>query len=179
MRDPWLKITLLLALLIMAASAVAATTNPMVSAMQAMVDAMSDYVDNRAGSSFGPGGRLGRPPSDETSDLLILYRNMPGAEPRSAASRTPLLDGIWLERNGNAMMIRDGFIRLYASSYAHFEDAELTLTPPMMSIRSLDSDRVREFQYAYKSGRLILKGPDGNLLLYRRMDMDRWLPKGR
>jgi hypothetical protein len=179
---PFRSSNALLLALLLAAPGGMALASPMVDAMREMSRAMSDYFDKRDEYGFGSKRRLGKnsPFGDslrgENSDLYILYRNMPGAEPRSAASRTPLLDGIWLGRNGNSLMIRDGYLRLFASSYAHYQDAELTLKPPRMILRSLDGDWEREFDYAYHSGRLILRSSGGNLLLYRRLDMDRWQP---
>lgn len=193
MRPLRLTIALLVALPLAAPDALARST-AMVDAMQAMARAMTDYFDKRDDYRFGNNGRFGndrydnfnrsdnynrydnRPRGGEHSDLYILYRSMPGAEPRSAASRTPLLDGIWLGRNGNALLIRDGNLRLFASNYAHYQDAELIVRPPRMTLRSLEGDWEHEFDYAYQNGRLILRGSDGNLLLYRRLEMDRWLP---
>lgn len=170
---------LLLMLLLLAAHSgvMAAPNNAMVDAMQSMVDAMSDYVDDRRGRN--PGFRellnrgLEQRYGEEYDDLTILYRNMPGAPPRSAASRTQLLDGIWTGRRGAILMIRDGLARIFAYSYAHFEDAEIYLNPPLLQIRNLNSGMMREFNYAYRGGKLALRGESGNILLYRRLEKDR------
>jgi hypothetical protein len=157
-------------------AALAASNNAMIDAMQAMVDAMADYVDSKRGRerSFGDlfGRGMERLYNEEHNDLLILYRNMPGAPPRSAASRTQLLDGIWMGRRGEILMIRDGVVRIFAYSHAHFEDAEIYIDPPRLQIRNIDSGVLREYDYAYRAGRLVLRGQQGNILLYRRLSSE-------
>lgn len=165
---------LLLLLLISFSSQAARPSSAMVDAMQAMVDSMSDYVENRRGTGIGLGELVDRRfgYGDEYDDLLILFRDMPGAPPRSAASRTQLLDGVWMGRNRSVLMIRDGYLRAFAYSLAHFEDAEIYLDPPLLQIRNLDSGILKEFEFVYRGGKLAMRDEQGQILLYRRINLE-------
>ena len=149
-------------------------SSAMLDAMQAMVDSMSDYVADRRGSGTGLGEMIDRRFGfgDEYEDLRILFRDMPGAPPRSSASRTQLLDGVWMGRNRSILMIRDGYLRAFAYSLAHFEDAEIYLDPPLLQIRNLDTGILREFEFVYRGGKLAMRDDNGQLLFYRRLNLD-------
>ncbi|MEO5343434.1 MAG: hypothetical protein H7842_08885 [Gammaproteobacteria bacterium SHHR-1] len=174
-------LALLLCLLASDAQAVR-PSSAMLDAMQAMVDSMSDYVESRRGSGIGLGELVDRRfgYGDEYDDLRLLYRDMPGAPARSAASRTQLLDGIWMGRNRSILMIRDGYLRVFAYSLAHSQDAEIYLDPPLLQIRNLDSGILHEFEFVYRGGKLAMRGEQGQILLYRRLNLDvMQRPKGR
>lgn len=145
----------------------------MIDAMQAMVDAMANFVGagrSDSGSGIGWGDSLGGFRQGTDSDLAILYRDMPGAEPRSSLSRTQLLDGIWQGRRGDILMIRDGNARLFGYNHAFFETAEISLQPTRLEIKNLGSGLVRSYDYAYRDGRLVLRDQEDNMLLYRRLN---------
>jgi hypothetical protein len=145
----------------------------MLDAMQAMVDTMANFVGAGRSSDFGNwGGSFDNLGSGlgGNSDLAIIYRNMPGVEPRSSLSRTQLLDGIWRGRQGDILMIRDGNARLLGYNHAFHEEAEIELQPTRMQIRNLGSGIERSYDYAYRDGRLALRDKEGNILLYRRLN---------
>jgi PAS domain-containing protein len=150
----------------------------MLDAMQAMVDTMVNFVgagtiDERWGTDFGGSGS-GRRLQENESDLTLLYRNMPGAAPRSSLSRTQLLDGIWQGRQGDILMIRDGNARLFGYNRAVHESAEISLTANRLELKSLSSGLARTYDYAYRDDRLALRDAAGNILLYRRQNRFSW-----
>jgi hypothetical protein len=155
-------------------SQAARPSSAMLDAMQAMVDSMSDYVESRRGSGIGLGELIDRRfgYADEYDDLRLLFQDMPGAPPRTSASRTQLLDGVWMGANGSILMIRDGYLRAFAYSLAHFEDAEIYLDPPRLQIRNLDTGMAHEFEFVYRAGKLALRGEQGQILLYRRLNLE-------
>lgn len=154
----------------------------MLDAMQAMVDTMANFVGTGRGSSSGHwsgglGGLGGLGSLGDDSDLAILYRKMPGAEPRSSLSATQLLDGIWQGRQGDVLMIKDGNARLLGYNHAVAEEAEINLQPTRMVLRSISTGIERAYDYAYRDGRLALRDANGNILLYRRLNRvfsNRW-----
>ena len=130
--------------------------------MQSMGDAMAKYAERRAWrNKWGAGG--------DHSDLYILYRSLPGAPPRSPASKTQLLDGVWKGRWGEILMIRDGTCRLITNSYNLYEDGNIETRGAVMRIENLRTGDIREYTYAYKGKRMIMRDDQGNVLLYRRM----------
>lgn len=162
----------------------------MVNAMQAMVDTMANFIgadsgalDGRLGPEFGnpefgnpelSNRGLSRRLREDESDLTLLYRDMPGAAPRSSLSKTQLLDGIWLGRQGDVLMIRDGNARLFGYNRAFYESADISLQPTRLEIKSLSSGLVRTYDYAYRDGRLALRDAADNILLYRRQNRFSW-----
>ncbi|MBF0255319.1 MAG: hypothetical protein HQL47_02435 [Gammaproteobacteria bacterium] len=159
------------------ASQAARPSSAMVDAMQAMVDSMADYVESRRGTGIGLGELMDRNLSsglygDEYDDLRILYGSMPGAPPRSTASRTQLLDGVWMGRNRAVLMIRDGLLRAFAYNLAQHQEAEIYLDPPLLQIRNLDSGALHEFQFVYRGGKLAMRDENGQILLYRRIHLE-------
>lgn len=157
----------------------------MVNAMQAMVDTMANFIGADSGTLDGrPGPEFGNPElsnrglsrrlREDESDLALLYRDMPGAAPRSSLSKTQLLDGIWLGRQGDVLMIRDGNARLFGYNRAFYESADISLQPTRLEIKSLSSGLVRTYDYAYRDGRLALRDAADNILLYRRQNRFSW-----
>ncbi len=151
----------------------AASYNPFASAMSAMADVMRDYADHNIRDR-------GLYNSTDTTDLFILYRNMPGAIPRSPMSKTQLLDGIWRGRYGEIIMIRDGFFRIYTYSYNHFEDGYLAVQGRLMQIKSARTGHIKSYEFAHRGDRLILRETkrktlfrerNNALMLYKRINL--------
>lgn len=148
----------------------------MLDAMQAMVDTMANFVGAGRGSGIGHWSNSFSGLGDD-SDLAILYRSIPGAEPRSSLSRTQLLDGIWQGRQGDVLMIKDGNARLLGYNHAVSEEADISLQPTRLVLRSISTGIERSYDYAYRDGRLALRDANGNILLYRRLNRvfsNRW-----
>ena len=152
-------------------SLAAGTYNPLASAMSAMAEAMSEFANRSLRNQRqSPGGW--RSNRDDYSDLLILYRNMPGAIPRTPASKTQLLDGIWLGRYGEVIMIRDGFFRIYTYSYNHYEDGLVELRGPIMRIKGARTGNSKDYEYVHRNNRMVLRDGRKRLMPYRRLRFD-------
>ena len=149
----------------------AGTYNPFASAMSAMADAMSDFANRSLRNQRqGPGGW--RSSREDYDDLIILYRNMPGAPPRSPASKTQLLDGIWLGRYGEVIMIRDGFFRIYTYSYNHYEDGLIELRGPIMRIKGARTGNSKDYEYVHRNNRMVLRDGRKHLMPYKRLRLN-------
>jgi hypothetical protein len=149
----------------------AADYNPLQAAMAAMLGIMADMA-NKAVKKSVPKPKGGATSKGEPDDLRLLYRSMPGAAPRSEQSKTQLIDGVWLGQRGEYFMIRDGYFRLFVSGFSQFENGRIDLKGPMMRIKSGRTERIANYIYAYKDGRMILKGEGGDLLLYKRVPLE-------
>lgn len=156
-----------------------AAYNPFTSAMQAMADAMANYADRGKRENNWRQGAEGR--GWDRADLFLLYRNMPGAPPRSPYSRTQIMDGIWQGRHGEVLMIKDSFFRVFTVSYNVYEDGALATQGPYLRILNPRTGETRDYEYAQRGERMILRDDEGNLLLYRRLELNSppsggWLP---
>jgi len=163
---------IVITLVMMPGGVILADSNPFASAMRSMANAMSDYADrrswtggvtphNRGGSNWGN--------REELTDLFILYSELPGVPPRSPGSKTKLLDGVWIGRYGEIFMIRDGYCRLITGSFNLYEDGYLETSAAVMRIENKRTGDIREYLYAYKGKRMVMKDQYGNTLLYRRL----------
>lgn len=164
---------LAITLVMMPTGLVLADSNPFASAMRSMANAMADYADRRSWNSGGNTGNWGSSSwggnREELTDLFILYSELPGVPPRSPASKTKLLDGVWIGRYGEIFMIRDGYCRLITGSFNLYEDGYLETSAAVMRIENKRTGDVREYLYAYKGKRMVMKDKHGNTLLYRRL----------
>gem|GEM_PF-1539303 len=81
--------------------------------------------------------------------------------------RSPL-DGAWKGRGGEALLILNGYFRIYADA-EHHRDGEIRLDDRHVYMRVSGSDSVKTYEYAHHDGNLAMRSQEGRLLLYRRM----------
>ena len=86
-----------------------------------------------------------------------------------AASPNPL-EGSWRGRGGEILVIRNGWFRIYKSRQRYREGQVRLNDARTFSLYDRQGGNRRDYEFAEQRGRLVLRDPNGSLLLYRRID---------
>lgn len=89
----------------------------------------------------------------------------PFAEPLPAKS---VVDGIWLGQSGELVLVMYGHFRIYASAEV-YRDGRFEISGDKLMMYDPESDRRMIFDYALEDGRMILRGADGSLMLFKQL----------
>jgi hypothetical protein len=81
------------------------------------------------------------------------------------------LDGIWEGRGGNLLIIQAHRFRLY-SAHGGYIDGLIQQRGERLALSDPQQDTARPFEYAEHQGRLVLRDPEGQVYLYRRLWLD-------
>ena len=175
----------------------ASPANIMSQAMLSMMDAMGDLAHRYKGSgnwSLGSGlspysslsGFSGYPlnlysmPGSPLSGGMPMQSPIPGTgypampglpQTGSLPQLTPPLspvDGIWLGRGGEIVLVMYGHFRIYASAEV-YQDGRFEIHGNRLIMQDLQSDRRMIFQYYLEDGRMILRNAAGDLLLFKQL----------
>ena len=165
--------------------------------MLSMMDAMGDLAHRykgrsnwSLGSGFSPysslSGLSGYPlnlygtPGNPWSGGLPLQSPIPGTGypalsgipqagtlPQITAPLSPV-DGIWLGRGGEIVLVMYGHFRIYASAEV-YQDGRFEIHGQRLVMYDLQSDRRLIFDYYLEDGRMILRNSVGDLLLFKQL----------
>ncbi|MEI6414070.1 MAG: hypothetical protein WCP34_07385 [Pseudomonadota bacterium] len=94
--------------------------------------------------------------------------------PRAGDLQNPLfpqLDGWWEGSAGDRMVIQGTRFRIYAST-SDYVEGRFNIQGNYLALQNQDSGVTQVYEFAHHSGRLALRNPDGQLMLYRRMAGD-------
>ncbi len=119
------------------------------------------FMGNRVPGTPSPGSSMGGMPAPGHPLTWMGYQ--PGSPPNR-------LDGIWQGRAGEHLFIKGNRFRLQADDNRR-ADGMLQLRERHLLLQTQEAPRPMLFEYAEQKGRLVLRTPDGNLYLYRRMDV--------
>lgn len=155
--------------------------------MARMMEAMgflAEHADDAmSGSLSGAGGwpgmmgsaplmpSLGNPvPYYGMGEMMEQLPALPGG-PMSPPWRAGLLEGIWESPDGGLLIVQGSHYRLYQRC-AGFVEGSLRLTSDRLVLRNRAHGIEHGFDTALQDGRLVLRGDDGQLYLYRRLLLD-------
>jgi len=80
-----------------------------------------------------------------------------------------VLTGRWQGRGGAVMIIRQGWFRIFRTKNK-FRDGRIMITDAThFELIDLQTGSVRYYEFAESEGRLILREPNGGILLFRRI----------
>lgn len=173
-----------------------AASNIMSKAMLSMMDAMGnmaqDYNRNKGGSSGNftqpfnswqgmntyPWAMYGLPgsgiPGQQQLQGMITQGQQvfPGTNTVFQPQLTPPpqspLDGIWQGQGGEMVLVMYGHFRIYANADT-YRDGQYSVTNEQIIMYDPASGTKRAYDYALSEGRLVLRGPQGKLLLFRQL----------
>jgi hypothetical protein len=159
--------------------------------MQLMMDAMGMNKGGSAGafnspwSQFGqmPGGNLLSPlgGSSQMQQLMGTWPQMGGMDQLSQYGRQWMqapqnlpflgsqLNGVWLGRNGEVLIIAGNQFRIQAGRDRAVQ-GQLRVQGNRLWLLNSQTQRVNEYEFANHEGRLVLRDSYGQLLLYRRVE---------
>lgn len=148
--------------------------HPFVESMQLMMDAMgvnkggSAGVFNSPWSQFGqmPGGNLPSPMGG--MDQLGQYGRQWMQAPQNLPFLGSGLNGVWLGRSGEVLVIRGNQYRIQADRNRAVQ-GQLRVQGNHLWLQNAQTNTVNEYEFASHEGRLVLRDSYGQLLLYRRV----------
>lgn len=197
LRHTWLTTVMLSVLLSGVCGARAATPSSIMSdAMIAMMDVMGNLAQQYkskgnwslgsnispyygwSGSNASPWNPYGVPGTAWPGGLPLQspvpgYGGPPLAGPHTPPfiNRTPaksVVDGIWLGQSGELVLVMYGHFRIYASAEV-YRDGLFEISGDKLAMYDPEADRRMLFDYALENGRMMLRGEDGSLMLFKQL----------
>jgi hypothetical protein len=107
---------------------------------------------------------------DQMMQQLPGMQQMPQVPGMPGWQRTAL-DGIWEGRGGSLLIVQAHRFRLYASQ-GGYVDGLIQQRGDRLALYDPQQDTARPFEYAEHQGRLVLRDPEGQVYLYRRLWLD-------
>jgi len=85
------------------------------------------------------------------------------------------LEGAWEGQGGELLLIRRGMFRIYADAET-YRDGHLQVQGDRLQLKDVESGRAREYEMRHQGDQLVLRTPEGDVLLYRRISSDSQRP---
>ncbi len=120
---------------------------------------LSDYLPRRPPFQIPPPGLGGAP-------LLDGYPPAP-AYYRSTAGRSPL-DGVWLGRNGEIVLVMYSHFRIYASAEV-YRDGRFAIIGDRLVMYDPRSEYRMVFDYYLEQGHMLLRSETGAVLAFKQL----------
>jgi hypothetical protein len=102
-------------------------------------------------------------PLPGTGNIPPLISPLPGDVPPQSP-----VDGIWIGRNGEIVLVMYGHFRIYASAET-YRDGRFRISEDRLSMLDPASGRSMEFEYLLDDGRMILRNEWGDILLFKQL----------
>lgn len=80
------------------------------------------------------------------------------------------LEGIWEGRNGELLIVQGNRFRIYPG-HATYVEGDIRIAGDHLTLHNRGEGEPRAFEYAESEGRLVLRDPQGQLYLYRRLQL--------
>jgi hypothetical protein len=165
--------------------------NIMSKAMIAMMDTMGDLAHRfkgesdwdgnwygRNGSSWGNPG-WGYPGYMPPQQGLYPYTYSPpgfdgspmqgiAPQPRPPATSRSILDGIWIGRGGEIVLVMYGHFRIYANAEV-YRDGRYRISGNKLYMLDPDTELVQAYDYALDQGRMIMRSESGDFLYFKQL----------
>lgn len=87
--------------------------------------------------------------------------------PSLAPPQSPM-DGIWQGQGGEIVLVMYGHFRIYANA-DNFRDGRYAVRDNWLVMHDPETGAEKAFEYALSEGRLVLRGEEGHLLLFRQL----------
>ncbi len=83
------------------------------------------------------------------------------------------LEGVWEGRDGELLIVQGGRFRIYSRAMQKV-DGHIEIRDDRLALYNPATQHTKPFEFAESGGRLIMRGLEGNLYLYRRLRLDGW-----
>ncbi|MET0091848.1 MAG: hypothetical protein ABW068_17855 [Candidatus Thiodiazotropha sp.] len=111
-----------------------------------------------------PGSMTGIPGSYLPGQSL-----MPGGtQPQYSFQTASDVDGIWVGRGGEIVLVMYGYFRIYASSEV-YRDGRYRIEGDRLLMHDPESGVTQMYEYRLDEGRMIMRGENGNILLFKKL----------
>ena len=91
-----------------------------------------------------------------------------GATPYYSTKTPSEVDGIWIGQGGEIVLVMYGYFRIYADAEI-YRDGRYRIDGQRLLMHDPESGITLEYQYALDSGRMIMRGENGTLLLFKQL----------
>ncbi|MET0067963.1 MAG: hypothetical protein ABW076_16585 [Candidatus Thiodiazotropha sp.] len=78
------------------------------------------------------------------------------------------LDGIWVGRSGEIVLVMYGYFRIYASAET-YRDGRYRIEEDRILMHDPESGVTQTYQFRLDEGRMIMRGESGNILLFKKL----------
>ena len=140
--------------------------------MVLMMEAMSEVMRQRGSSRYGGDDYLWPPPgyAPPMPAPPYAYPYGPTYEypPEPPAYPTSVLEGTWMGRNGDYLVVHGVEFHLFASP-EHVIGGLFRIEGDSLALMNTETGITRLYEYAMQEGRLVLRDRDGQILLYKRI----------
>lgn len=132
------------------------------------------------GSGWGPpagGMPWGSPFQDPSrafgmAEVMKQFsRNVPPPGSGMSPWRGSRLEGIWEGRGGELLIVQGNRFRIYAGNTSYV-DGYLHIDGDRLALYNAAEKQAQPFKYAESDGRLVMRGKEGEIYLYRRLRLD-------
>lgn len=149
----------------------------MADAMAKMMEAMGLFESGPStGNPFGgpgwapgfamPGGMPWGSPFQDPSSAFGMGEMM-----RQFSQGARSLEGIWEGRDGELLIVQGNRFRIYSPGLQRV-DGYIQVKGNRLALFNPADENARAFEYAESQGRLIMRGTEGEVYLYRRLRLD-------
>ncbi len=78
------------------------------------------------------------------------------------------VDGIWLGRGGEIVLVMYGYFRIYADAET-YQDGRYHIDGDLLLMQDPESGLTQKYQFVLESGRMIMRDKHGNYLLFKQL----------
>ena len=148
----------------------------MSNAMLSMMDTMGDLAhrykrgESRSFNNYWP-PYSDYPPaiSDYPRGYYPGFRPLPyDTAPYYQNQSRSEVDGIWMGRNGEIVLVMYGYFRIYAHAET-YQDGRYLIEDEMLLLLNPETGMTRKYQFVLNNGRMIMRDRFGNYLLFKQL----------
>jgi hypothetical protein len=88
--------------------------------------------------------------------------------PPPPAKSKSVLDGIWVGRGGEIVLVMYGHFRIYANADV-YRDGRYRIVGNKLYMLDPETDRVQRYDYALDNGQMIMRSDSGEFLYFKQL----------
>jgi hypothetical protein len=96
------------------------------------------------------------------------FYDLPMYRPHSPATDRSILDGIWLGRGGEIVLVMYGHFRIYANAEV-YRDGRYRIAGNKLYMLDPETELVQAYDYALDEGRMIMRSESGDFLYFKQL----------
>jgi hypothetical protein len=144
-------------------------------------DISSSPSGNRYGWNGSPWGNPGRgypgymplqqgfyPYNYSTPGFDGLPMPGPALQPQPPTTNKSVLDGIWIGRGGEIVLVMYGHFRIYANAEV-YRDGRYRIVGNKLYMLDPETERVQAYNYTLDNGRMIMRSESGDFLYFKQL----------
>jgi hypothetical protein len=97
----------------------------------------------------------------------LPMQGIPSRQQPSTTNKS-ILDGIWLGRRGEIVLVMYGHFRIYANAEV-YRDGRYRIVGNKLYMLDPETDLIQAYDYALDNGRMIMRGESGDYLYFKQL----------